>query len=376
MRVLMVLNELMPSGAESMLRVAAPQWARHGVTCEILSTGARLGPYAAALSDAGYALHHLPFARRPAFAWRLLRLFGGFDVVHVHTERAHFLYGLCARLAGARTVRTIHSSFAYTGWRRVLRIVQRRVLAWCGVTPVAIGESVAAIEREVSFNATTTVPNWFDTAAYRPPRADERAQARDRLQLQPSDIVLALVGNCAPVKNHAALIEALARLPAGLRRHLVVLHAGSGASEGDERRLAAERGVAAQWRFLGQLPDTREVLHAADAAVLPSLKEGFSVAALEALGCGLPLLLTDVPGLRDLRAVSPAIAWAAGPDAEALGVALVALVGGLDGPGGLAERARAQAADVAHRFGPARGVQAYVQIFGAGREAPCPRSAC
>ncbi len=53
LRVLHVLGELRPSGAETMLAVAAPAFAARGVEAEILSTGAAAGPYAARLAEAG-----------------------------------------------------------------------------------------------------------------------------------------------------------------------------------------------------------------------------------------------------------------------------------------------------------------------------------
>ncbi len=68
MRILHVLNELRPSGAETMLRAAAASWRQHGFTGEILSTGEVAGAYADALRLAGYRIHHLPFAK----SWRFL----------------------------------------------------------------------------------------------------------------------------------------------------------------------------------------------------------------------------------------------------------------------------------------------------------------
>ncbi len=96
MRVLHVLAELHPSGAESMLLSARPVFLENGFDGEILSTGRAVGPFASLLRAAGYKVHHIPFAKSPRFfldVYRLMRR-GGYDVIHLHTERANFWLGL------------------------------------------------------------------------------------------------------------------------------------------------------------------------------------------------------------------------------------------------------------------------------------------
>ena len=56
-RVLHVLNTLRQSGAEIMLKSAAPLWAEHGVSCEIVAIGEEPGPFAPELAEAGYPIH-------------------------------------------------------------------------------------------------------------------------------------------------------------------------------------------------------------------------------------------------------------------------------------------------------------------------------
>ena len=52
--------------------------------------------------------------------------------------------------------------------------------------------------------------------------------------------------------------------------------------------------------FLGNVTDTVSFWHGCDVAILPSHREGFPKALLEAAACGLPLLGTDVPGVREI----------------------------------------------------------------------------
>lgn len=287
-------------------------------------------------------------------------LFHRFDVVHVHTERANFGYGLSARAAGARVVRTIHNAFDYVGPLRLLRSLQRRMLAALGVTHVSIGATVKEVERRVLFNATELVPNWFDVQRFRPAGEAERLAARAGLGIDPAATVLTLVGNCSDIKNHKALFHALASLPSHRGVGPLLLHVGSGAQEDEEKQLVARLGLETRVRFLGALPSPLTALHAADAFVMCSLKEGFSIAVLEAMGCGLPQLLTDVAGLCDIRDITPAVVWAPAPAAVALRDAVISL---LDRLPELARSARQSSDRVVLDYGPGRGVQHYARLY-------------
>jgi glycosyltransferase involved in cell wall biosynthesis len=308
MKVLHVLNELRPSGAESMLRLAAPYWQQAGCELEVLSLGDDVGPYAAALADAGLVIHHIPLRPVAPFLLgysRLLRR-GSYDIVHVHTERANFvLLALARLLAGKNVIRTIHSVFDFHGKLQLERRVQRRILRHAGATHVAVSPSVRGAELRNFGNRTITIPNTYDDQRFRPPTPAERAIARQNFGIGHEEFVAAMVGNCGWVKNHDSVIRALSLPDMPTIR---VLHAGFDADvEPRERELAERLGVADRVDFLGFVDEVPGLLHAADCFVMPSHYEGFGVAAAEAMACGLTPLLADVPGLSDFREDVPGI---------------------------------------------------------------------
>ena len=135
MKVLHVLNELMASGAEVMLCRSTLYWHNGGVEGEVLSTGEEVGPYAKDLEEAGYPIHHIPFRKNPRFFLTFYRLVreGRYDIVHIHCERASFYFGLTARLAGARIVRTICAIFHFKGFLAIATAKTATYLHTCAI---------------------------------------------------------------------------------------------------------------------------------------------------------------------------------------------------------------------------------------------------
>ena len=263
-----------------MLRCAAPLWAQHGVSCDILVTGSVPGPYASVLVEAGYRIHHLPNNRTLGFLRRfaLLVRSGGYDVVHQHAEGMSFWFGLASMWAGARVARTIHSNFAFEGALRFKRGLQRRVLNAMGARFVSIGDSVLQNEERRFGLETTLVRNWADLTRLEPPTIDQRESARAQWGFRDEDFVVVSIGNCAPVKNHGALLRAIA-LCKDLAQ-IQCLHVGIEDAGQSERTLAHELGIEQRVTFAGWLNDPRLALYAADVYAMPSLYEGFGIAAV------------------------------------------------------------------------------------------------
>jgi len=317
LRVLHVLSELRPSGAETMLVAAAPLFQSQGVVAEVLATGAVPGPYAKRFEDAGYRIHHLPFSRTPRFFWEQRKIMkaGNYDVINLHCENGNFWQGLIALSVRPPVVlRIIHNAFSFTGnlqWRRGW---QRRLLQRLGVEHVSISDSVTDTELRHYRLATTLIWNWYDSLRFTATSPEARAAARTAFGLSENDFVIASIGNCSEVKNHTAIIEAMALLP--VEQRPIYLHAGIEEAGQPERELAQRLGVSDHTRFLGGVADVLPMLQAADAFVMPSIYEGFGIAAIEALATGLPALFTDVAGLKDFRMDFPHLVYCGTSAAE------------------------------------------------------------
>ncbi len=352
-----------------MLRVAAPRFRERGYQMDILCTGDCLGTYGPALEEAGFALYHLPFRKTPRFLANYLMLLrhNKYHIVHIHTERANVIYGLGAVIVGVPVVvRTIHSVFPFTGPCRWKRVAQRYLLRKLGVVHVSVSDSVREVERSWLKNPTRTIQNWIDSEKYRPPTSWERHEARARLGVEDDTFVIISVGNCARVKNHSAIIEALSLI--GDQKDILYVHVGDQGGDTTERALAAHLGVSDRVRFVGYQADPLPFLWASDLFIMPSLHEGQGVAAVEAIAAGVPAVLADVPGLRDLRPITPAT-WVA-PTADGVAESIKAAL--LASESACREGALRASQAVRRAFDPETAIEQYHEIYRRRRSGRCP----
>jgi glycosyltransferase involved in cell wall biosynthesis len=305
MKVLHILDELKHSGAEVMLQSAYDRMSRSGIDSSILSTGNEVGDYAAVLQQTGYRIHHIPFRKSLGFFIDLSALLKRekFSAVHIHTERAFIWYVLLAKLAGVLTViRTFHGVFLFSSYLRCKRQFQRKISSkLCHAVHVAISDSILEVEKKRFHNECILIRNWTDVERFRPPSKVERTEARRLYDLEPDDFSIVTVGACTPNKNHIAIFSVMKKAIGLLDgRRLILLHIGIGPSLKDEELYTSRNGIKQYCRFLGTLNDVRPCLYAADAFVMTSQCEGLGLAAMEAMSTGVPVILYNVYGLRDL----------------------------------------------------------------------------
>lgn len=140
----------------------------------------------------------------------------------------------------------------------------------------------------------TMIPNAVDHQAFRPASAEARARIRRDLGLAQERLTALFVGGEWEGKGLRFAIDGIARRP---EWDLVIVGRGDRARY---EKLANSLGAGDRVRFLAETPDIVSLYQAADAFLLPSDYETFSLVTHEAAACGLPLLATRVSGVEDL----------------------------------------------------------------------------
>jgi UDP-glucose:(heptosyl)LPS alpha-1,3-glucosyltransferase len=140
------------------------------------------------------------------------------------------------------------------------------------------------------------IPNGFSPAEFNPERRlERRSEMRNKLGLGEDQIVLLFVANELDRKGYATILDAMRKLGRPDLRLVVV-------GKPDVKLVqqkAAEYGVLDQVIAAGMTRDVSSFHAASDLFVLPTQYEAFCLAILEALGSGLPVITTRVPGAHD-----------------------------------------------------------------------------
>jgi glycosyltransferase involved in cell wall biosynthesis len=305
-RVLHLITRLPIGGAERMLlgvlhNLDATRF--DSVVCCIQDRG----ELADEVESLGISVHALGlmarggFDRRVVPALRRLILEQKVELVHSHLYHANLYGRLAAWCEGIPIIASVHNTYTRRKWHRHLinRLLARLTFR--------ITAGSADVERDiisqdhVAPGKVVRLPNCIDLD--RVATSLSSAVAKQRLGFDPADMVIATVGRMEEQKGHAFLLEAFASLrqiPELEGISLRLLMVGDGRLRAATEQRAADLNIAGICRFVGSIKDLADVYCAMDVFVMPSLWEGLSLAMLEAMAAGLPMIATDVGGARDV----------------------------------------------------------------------------
>jgi glycosyltransferase involved in cell wall biosynthesis len=322
MRIEMVLPGLIYAGMETVVAQLTQDLARRGhdvgITCIEFE-----GPLGEKLRGDGVRLTLVPAPglRTIPFPTQLARWFATLrpDVVHAHSG-AWLKAARAAHLARVpRVVHTVHGLDDPEPWYGPL------LMWWAALYTsaiAAVSDPLADYLKRVAHvpsGRIHVVPNGVDTDRFRP--GPKPGILRTRYALEPHACVFGHVGRLVPVKNHALLFKAFARV---LKRHphIALVLIGDGVLRASLEELARQLGIDRRVHFFGETSDPSDVYREFDAFLLPSLAEGTSMSILEAMATGLPVVGSAVGGTPALLAHGEAGLLVPPNDADALAAAL------------------------------------------------------
>lgn len=239
--------------------------------------------------------------------WRYCRCYR-FDVVHTHSSKTGVLGRLAARLAGVPCiVHTVHG-FAFPAAKSGL---QRRIfhaMEWmgarCSHLVICLHEEDARICREqlkLPAERVAILPNGIDLEKFSPVASGDKLRAlRSDLGLPVDRQLITMVGRLWEQKDPGCLVEAYCQLWQKGDPGTDLILVGDGDLRQQLQQRVKTAGLQAHVHFLGWRTDTPDLLRASDIFVLPSRWEGMPLAILEAMGTGLPAVVSDIPGNRHL----------------------------------------------------------------------------
>jgi glycosyltransferase involved in cell wall biosynthesis len=312
-KVLYVLGRMNRGGAELRTLELMRSMDRKRYRFEVCCLSGLPGDLDGEVRSLGGTVHLMPLnARFPSRFGSLLRE-GNFQTVHSYV---HWFSGYILRLAAQAGVQQRVCHFASTEdgkgahfARRIRKhILKRWVHAYAtDIVGVCEGALTANIGPEWPRDVRCQVIyRGIEISRFQIP--SDREGVRAEFCMPEDAVIVAHVGRMDPPKNHERLLfifERFARMAP--RAHLLLIGATHDPIESRIRGMVDRMALGKRVMFAGIRSDVPRLLRASDLMIFPSLWEGLPGAVLEAAAAELPVVASDLPGIKEIGRYFPAV---------------------------------------------------------------------
>jgi glycosyltransferase involved in cell wall biosynthesis len=306
MKVLHIITDLIPAGAQTMLYRLLAATDRSNVDCRVIAL-CKMDVIGEKIQQLGVPVTALAMSGRfpnPLAAARLAKMIRSFnpDIIQTWMYHADLMGGLAAKWAGGIPVvwGIHHTSFEPGGGKLLTRLVMRICAATSRLIPAGIVSCSEAgrrihVARGYDPERLKVIPNGFDIDKFRP---DQQARRNFRAELNlPDDcLLIGHAGRFHPQKDHATLIKAAEKLAARLPQCRFALAGRDIVWGGNQLTSWIEmKGLKQRFFLLGLREDMPAFYAGLDLLTSSSSQgEAFPLVLGEAMACGTPCVTTDV----------------------------------------------------------------------------------
>jgi hypothetical protein len=197
---------------------------------------------------------------------------------------------LISRIVSPKTpiVRTIHNCFQFSGKEKFKRNIQNFMEAKSKVYRVSPSLDVMENEFKLWNVCSQIIENWVDLEGI------EKAKKKQKKMEKSGNLIVTLVGNCSPIKNHEFALNVISRF-----EEIQVFHIGE-----QSRITADERNLLNSLKLRGALLHDGPSAHVfdffclSDVHILSSVHEGMGLVIAESIVLGIETWIKDVPGVQ------------------------------------------------------------------------------
>lgn len=299
MKVVHIINSLSPGGAERIVVNLLKYSKQLGFEQKLIILNKQGDFFLCDLKDTGlpYTFSNRKSLYNPLHILDVRKYLINNDIVNVHLFPALYWVALSKFFFGskAKLVFTEHSTANNRRKYKALKIVDafiykfyERIITISSDTKESLNNWVKGTKSK-----SIIINNGIEVSKFSMAKA---INLRNELNINKTSKLLLCVGSLRPAKNHQILIHALARLNCEIQ--LIII--GGGSLRSDLETLALSLKIGDKVHFLGIKNNVEQYYKACDLFVLPSKWEGFGLVAAEAMASGIPVLVSNVPGLSEV----------------------------------------------------------------------------
>ena len=231
------------------------------------------------------------------------------DIVHTHAAKAGALGRRAAKAAGVKViVHTFHGHVFHSYFgslkTKLYQFIERR-LAKYSTGIIAISDlqkkELSETYRICSADKIKVIQLGFDLEPFQQKRISERQRIREKYQLQEDEVAVAIIGRLAPIKNHTLFLDVVEILATqGIKARYFIVGDGNERESIEARVTELCENQNLTIEMTSWITDIAEFNSGMDIICLTSNNEGTPVSLIEAQACSIPIISTDVGGVRDI----------------------------------------------------------------------------
>lgn len=231
------------------------------------------------------------------------------DIVHTHAAKAGALGRKAAKACGVPIiVHTFHGHVfhSYFGKAKTLlyKIIERR-LAKLSTGIIAISpiqkEELSSIHGICKPEKIKVIPLGFDLMKFQENLPEKRVETRTTWKLNTDEVAVAIIGRLAPIKNHQLFLDVIELLAEkGIKARYFIVGDGQEKNSIEQRSEELEKKYNLKIELTSWIKDIATFNAGMDIICLSSDNEGTPVSLIEAQASGVPVISTDVGGVKDI----------------------------------------------------------------------------
>lgn len=301
MNILYIIDSLVGGGAEKLIHDLLPIVSVYH-KCSVLLLSMENDKYASELITRGFTVEIIKpnnHCGRIKYITKYIRQ-NEIDIVHAHLFPVTYYCAVAQLILKKKNIKFVMTEHNTDNRRRhiaAFRPLEKFVYSrYHSVISISDETQKALINWVRPRNASKyiTVPNGVPLKEFLdalPLPAEEMVSG-----FRNDSVLLCMVGSFTEQKNHHFMIQVMEQLPE--KYHLLLV--GEGTLYNKINELVSKTNLTDRVHFLGFRKDVAEIMKGSDIFVLPSKWEGFGLVAVEAMACGIPVVVTNVPGLSEV----------------------------------------------------------------------------